>query len=380
MFADRIRWVLIVSAATAMLVALLVIGSGFGMSGTAVAQQTADELVEHPTGGNVPGGTLGNRSDGSFWSGIRHGAEGNVSIMDKKAGRLIQAEGDTWRNVRNGALSEYGVWGLLGIIILLALFFLIRGRIRIESGRSGETITRFKFIERVGHWTLAVSFIILGLTGLNVLYGRYVVLPVLGADAFGAISQAGKWLHNFVGFAFMIGLVMVFVMWVVHNFPNRTDLNWIAKGGGLFTKGSHPPAKKFNAGQKLIFWAVILCGVSLSLSGLALMFPFQMPLFAKTFAMLNVFGLNLPTNLGPVQDMQLSQLWHAILALVMIVVVIAHIYIGTIGMEGAFDAVKDGEVDLNWAKEHHSLWVEEVREQEKAHAQASAGSAQVPAE
>lgn len=380
MIADRIRWPMIVSVRSMMFAALFLAGSDFATPDLAFAQQTPDQLIESPTDGNVPGGALGNRSDGTFWQGIRNGARGNVSIMDKKAGRLIQAEGESWRNWRNGPLSEFGVWALLGIIILLALFFLIRGRIRIDAGRSGKTITRFKFIERMGHWTLAVSFIILGFTGLNVLYGKYVVLPVLGADAFGAISIAGKWLHNFVGFAFMLGLVMIFVMWVVHNFPNRTDLNWIAKGGGMFSKNSHPPAKKFNAGQKLIFWAVILCGVSLSASGLALMFPFELPMFAKTFAFLNTFGLGLPTDLGPIQEMQLAQLWHAILALVLIVIVIAHIYIGSIGMEGAFDAVKDGEVDLNWAKEHHSLWVEDVQNREQADSSSGARTARAPAE
>ena len=362
------------------IVVLLLAGSGLVVSDVARAQQTPSELVERPLDGNVPGGTLGSRSTGTFWGTVRRGAEGNVSIMDKKAGRLIQSEGDEWRNLRNGALSEYGVWGMLGTIILLALFFLVRGRIKISAGRSGTTITRFKTFERVGHWTLAVSFIILGFTGLNVLYGKYIVLPVFGESAFGLISQAGKWLHNFVGFAFMVGLVMIFVMWAVHNMPSRTDLIWFAKGGGILFKGSHPPAKKFNAGQKLIFWAVIICGLSLSLSGLSLMFPFQMPLFAGTFSILNVFGFGLATDLGPVQEMQLAQLWHSGIALVMIVIVVAHIYIGSIGMEGAFDAVKDGEVDLNWAKEHHSIWVEEMQEQEGAEAEASAGSAQAPAE
>ncbi len=346
---------------------LFTLGIGSGAGGEAFAQNSRDipsNLIERPVDGNVPGGTLGVQSDGAFWGRVRNGAEGNVSIMDKKAGRLIQSEGDWWRNFRNGTVSMYGVWVLLGIIILLAVFFLVRGRIKISKGRSGQTITRFKFIERVGHWTLAVSFIILGFTGLNVLYGKYVVVPVIGADAFGALSQLGKWLHNFVGFAFMVGLVMVFVMWVLHNLPSRTDLIWLSRGGGLFSKNSHPPAKKFNAGQKFVFWAVILCGVSLSLLGLSLMFPFEIPLFAVTFGVLNSIGFDLPANLGPLQEMQLTQLWHAIVSLVLIVVVIAHIYIGSIGMEGAFDAVNSGEVDLNWAKDHHSIWVEEMKEQE----------------
>lgn len=351
--------------------------AGFG---SALAQQNTPGLESNPTEGTVPGGVQGNESDGSIWNQIRQGAQGTVSIPDRKAGQLIQSQGQDWRAFRLGPLMKYGAWALLGIIALLALFYLIRGRIRIEAGPSGKTITRFSMIERMGHWLLAVSFIILGLTGLNVLYGRYVLLPVLGPDAFGAITIWGKYLHNYVGFAFMLGLVMVFVMWVIHNFPRTADIKWILQGGGMFSKGSHPPAHKFNAGQKIIFWAVILCGASLSLSGIALMFPFEMALFAKTFAFLNNFGFDLPTALTPIQEMQLSQSWHSILSLLLIVVVIAHIYIGTIGMEGAFDAMGTGEVDTNWAKEHHSLWVEDMKEDAKGKKGGSKGAAGVPAE
>ena len=127
----------------------------------------------------------------------------------------------------------------------------------------------------------------------------------------------------------------------------------------MFSKHDHPPAKKFNAGQKILFWLIMLGGVSISLSGISLMLPFEFHLFSKTFAMLNVFGFNLPTNLTSVEEMQYAATWHGIVALFLVCVIFGHIYIGTIGMEGAFDAMGSGEVDLNWAKEHHGLWVEE---------------------
>ncbi|WP_436640268.1 formate dehydrogenase subunit gamma [Microbaculum sp. FT89] len=343
----------------------------------ALAQESPQQLRESPTGGQVPGNTLGGTSDTEFWRAIRSGAQGTVSIPDKNAGTLVQSEGETWRALRNGPLSTWGAWGLLGMIVLLALFFLVRGRIRIEHGWAGRTIVRFGEFERMGHWLLAVSFIILGLTGLNVLYGRYVLLPVIGADAFAALSLWGKLAHNYVAFAFMLGLAYIFVMWVANNIPNRHDVIWLLKGGGLFSKHSHPPARKFNAGQKILFWLVILGGVSISLSGIALMFPFQTSLFAKTFAILNVFGAGLPTDLTALQEMQLAQLWHAIMALILIIAILGHIYIGTIGMEGAFDAMGSGEVDLNWAKEHHSIWVEEMEAAERSR---TGGAAAEPAE
>jgi formate dehydrogenase subunit gamma len=264
-----------------------------------------------------------------------------------------------------------------GMIALLLIFMLARGRIRIEHGWAGTTITRFGSFERMGHWLLAISFIILALSGLNILYGRYVLLPIIGAAAFANITMLGKWLHNYVAFAFMAGLAIVFFNWVLHNLPSRYDVVWILKGGGMLKKGVHPPARKFNFGQKIVFWLTILGGVSISLSGIALMFPFETTLFAKTFALVNTFlGTKLPTTLTPIQEMQYATTWHSIMALFLVCVIIAHIYIGTIGMEGAFSAMGSGEVDLNWAKEHHSVWVQEV--EAKAARGASAGSSAAP--
>ena len=154
---------------------------------------------------------------------------------------------------------------------------------------------------------------------------------------------------------------MMLVLWLRHNIPNRYDLIWLSKAGGLFTKGVHPPSKKFNAGQKVIFWVVVLGGFSISLSGISLLFPFEFKMFEGTYALLNVFGAGLPETLTPMQEMQLSQLWHTIVGLFLIAVVLAHIYIGSVGMEGAFAAMGSGQVDENWAREHHNLWMAELK-------------------
>ncbi len=204
-----------------------------------------------------------------------------------------------------------------------------------------------------------MSFILLGLTGLNILYGKFVLLPVIGPAAFGTLTWWGKHVHNYIAFAFMLGLVMMLVVWVGDNMPSRVDVKWLLKGGGLFSSRHHASAYKFNAGQKMLFWLVMLAGFSVCLSGVALLFPFQLHLFSKTFAFLNNFGLDLPTDLNVLQEMQLAQVWHAVVALVMVAFVLAHIYIGTIGMQGAFAAMGSGQVDLNWAREHHDLWVEQ---------------------
>ncbi|HXK53361.1 MAG TPA: formate dehydrogenase subunit gamma [Hyphomicrobiales bacterium] len=303
----------------------------------------------------------GTSARSEFWEEIRQGKEGSVSIPDAKAGRLIQSEGDVWRAWRNGPVSTYGAQGLVAVVLVLAAFFLIRGRLRIAGGWSGWTILRFNSLERTAHWLLAGSFIVLGLTGLNVLYGRYAILPLIGANAFSAITIWGKLLHNYVAFAFIAGLILTLVLWVRDNVPRRIDATWFAKGGGL-VGSAHPAAGKFNGGQKMLFWLVIFFGGSVALTGLSLIFPFQIPLFAKTFALLSAVGFNLPENLTSIQEMQLAQLWHNIVSLVLLAVIIAHIYIGSLGMQGAFDAMGTGRVDLNWAREHHSLWVAELEQ------------------
>ena len=310
--------------------------------------------------GDLPTTVVPQPSDPNMWRNIRQGVTGTVSIPDSKAGTLVQSEGENWRAVRNGPLATYGIWLLVAMLAIVALFYLIRGRIRMDYGPTGRTVVRFNGIERFAHWLLATSFIVLGLTGLNLSYGRYFLIDLIGADAFAAITMAGKYVHNYVAFAFMVGLVLIFVLWVARNLPTVADFVWLAKGGGLFTKGVHPPSWKFNAGQKILFWVIIVGGASVSLSGIMLLFPFQLAMFAGTFKVLNTLGLHLPTDFGMTQEMQLAQLWHAAVAMVLIAIIIAHIYIGSLGMVGAFDAMGTGRVDENWARQHHPNWAEQI--------------------
>ena len=290
--------------------------------------------------------SIGQNNNAEMWRAVRQGVQGKVSIPDKKAGVLVQSEGEEWRSIRNGPVSNYGVWLILGTIAVLALFFAARGRIRIEKGRTGKTVLRFAGFERFVHWTVAVSFILLALTGLNLLYGRYVFKSWLGADTFATITLFGKFVHNYIGLLFILALIIMFLIWIRQNVPSRIDITWLAKGGGMFKRGVHPPAQKFNAGQKIVFLAVIIGGALLSYSGLNLMFPF--------------------TGEATVQDMQQTQLLHAVAALALSAVIIAHIYIGTVGMEGAIDAMWSGRVEENWAREHHSLWFKEMDSQTEA--------------
>jgi formate dehydrogenase subunit gamma len=280
---------------------------------------------------------------------------GRVSIPDARAADLIKPAGPSWRQTHGGLIFWLTTLSALGMIVLLAIFYAVRGRVRIESGWSGVKILRFNGFERFAHWLTASCFVVLALTGLNLIVGRHVLLPLVGPEAFTAVTQFGKLGHNYLAWPFMLGVALMFVLWVKDNIPSRIDAKWFAMGGGLLGKG-HPPARRFNGGQKLIFWTVVLGGAALSFTGVMLLFP----QFAGGYA-----------------QWQLWQLLHGGVAAVLTAIIIAHIYIGSVGMEGAFDAMGAGEVDLSWAREHHSLWVEEVR---GARTKGPRGAAATPAE
>ena len=264
--------------------------------------------------------------------------EGRTTIPDPRSEVLIQPQGKAWRDFHNVTLAWVGGVAVGGMLLILVVFYMSRGRIPIEGGPAGRTISRFNLLERGNHWMVASSFIVLGLSGLNLTFGRHLLLPLMGPEAFTALAHYGKIAHNFIAFPFTLGIVVMFLLWVKDNIPNGRDIEWFKMGGGLIGKG-HPKAGRFNGGQKMVFWITVLGGGIVAASGYLLIFPF--------------WG-----DLG-VADMQLAHIIHSVLAVLMVAAMIAHIYIGSIGMEGAFDAMGTGEVDLNWAKEHHSLWVEQ---------------------
>ncbi len=263
---------------------------------------------------------------------------GRVTIPDGKSGKLIQPEGRDYNAERNQT-HTIGGYAIVGIVAGLVLFYVLRGPVKITGGRSGRTVTRFGSLDRFAHWLTASSFILLALTGLNISFGRALVLPVLGADTFTWLTQMGKYVHHYVSFAFAVGILLMIALWVKDNIPSVRDIQWFAQGGGLIGRG-HPPADRFNGGQKVIFWSVVGFGSAISVTGYMLMFPFQQG--------------------TTIFDMQWANIWHGLLSLILVAVIMAHIYIGSLGMEGAFDAMGSGEVDERWAREHHSIWAEKV--------------------
>jgi formate dehydrogenase subunit gamma len=282
---------------------------------------------------------------------------GRISIPDAMAASLIQPAGRDWRDFHRSKLPIIGGIAIIGMFVALAIFLMVRGRIRVHGGFSGAKILRFASFERFTHWLTASCFVVLALSGLNISFGRILILPLFGPEAFATMSGYAKLAHDYLAFPFMLGLVIMFLIWIKDNIPGKIDLQWLKQGGGILFKGQHPPAKRFNAGQKGIFWIVIMGGALMSVSGWFLLFPY------------------LPAN---VTALQFWTVIHAVIAMLFIAAMMAHIYIGSIGMEGAFDAMGTGEVDLNWAREHHSLWVEE--EQAKGRAPSASVPRAMPAE
>ena len=265
--------------------------------------------------------------------------QGRGSIPDTRSYVVEQPAGRDWRQFHEVTLVWVGAIVILGMLALLIVFYAIRGSIRLEHGASGRTVTRFNGLERFAHWLTAGSFVLLALTGLNLTFGKHLLLPLMSPNAFSKLAVVAKYMHDYLSFPFVIGLVIIFVLWVRDNVPGRIDVQWLRQAGGFFG-GGHPPAPRFNAGQKIVFWVVTITGAAMTVSGFYLLFPF----YAAGIA-----------------GMQIAEVVHGVLAMLFVAAMLAHIYIGTVGMEGAFGAMGSGEVDLNWAKEHHSLWVEEAQ-------------------
>jgi formate dehydrogenase subunit gamma len=262
---------------------------------------------------------------------------GFVSIPDVKSATLEQPMGRTWRRYHESWLPWIGGIAILGMALGLTLFYLWKGTIGADENFSGQKLIRFNVLERGAHWMTASCFLILSLSGVNYVFGKRLIQPLIGNDAFGVMSQYLKYAHNFLSWPFMIGVTAMFLFWVKDNIPNRIDIAWIKAGGGILSKDGHAHAERFNAGQKGVFWLVVLGGLTMSVTGLFLIFPFYVT---------------------DVTGQQLAETVHGLFGVVYIAAMLAHIYIGTIGMKGAYEAMGTGEVDLAWAKNHHDLWAE----------------------
>lgn len=275
------------------------------------------------------------------WTDVRRGENPyqTTQVRGIETNILVQTQGEIWRQLRNGPITVYGGWLLVLVPLLIGLFYWRKGTIKLHDQPTGRRIERFSAWDRIVHWTTAISFVILAVTGLIILFGKYVVLPLLGPTVFSWLATLSKLLHNFVGPVFAVFTLLMFITFVKDNLPRAYDLKWFAKFGGLFS-GEHVPSGRFNAGEKSWFWfGVILLGIVVSVTGFVLDFP--------NFAQGRVL-------------MQQANVIHAIAAVLFMALSLAHIYLGTIGMEGAYESMRQGYVDETWAREHHEYWYNDV--------------------
>jgi formate dehydrogenase subunit gamma len=290
-----------------------------------------------------------------FWRGVKEsgtqpgfttlpGAEKGVLIQSfvQYPGSTFTTAGEAWRQVRNKVIIPYG-GALLGIMLLaIAIFYWRRGSLGGHSADTGRKIERFTPFERAAHWSNAITFSVLAISGIVMAFGKFILLPVIGPSLFGWLTYALKTVHNFAGPVFAVSLVVVIATFIKDNFPQRGDVTWLAKGGGMFG-GAEVPSHRFNAGEKGLFWAgVFALGLTVVVSGLFL--DHLVPGFAFTRG-----------------EMQIAHMVHAAAAVLMMTAFIGHIYMGTLGMKGAFSAMRTGYVDEAWAREHHAYWADDIR-------------------
>ena len=264
-----------------------------------------------------------------------------ASVPGVDTNRLIQGAGREWRAFRNGPLTQYGGWVLVGTLAIILILYLWKGTIRLHGAPTGRLIERFNAVERASHWVMAISFVFLALSGIIILWGKHLILPWLGYTGFSWLTIVSKNIHNFVGPLFIFSLVVMFLIYVKDNLWRAGDLKWITRFGGMFS-GNEIPSGRFNGMEKAWFWVgLVILGATVSVTGLILDFP--------------------NWNQGR-EVMQQANVVHAIAAVLFISASFAHIYLGTIGMEGAYRGMREGYVDEEWAREHHALWYEEVKQ------------------
>lgn len=273
-----------------------------------------------------------------LWSEARSGQPQFTSIPGRETNVLIQPRGQTWRALRSPMITGGGF--LIALAIGgLAVFYMIRGTMDYERKPGDRVIERFKPIDRYAHWLLAITWVTLAITGLILSIGKAVLLPLIGYTLFSLLAVLAKNVHNFIGPVLIVAVPLMFVRYVRDNGIGIEDLRWFMNIMGYF-KGHEYPSGKFNAGEKLVFWFVlVLFSTILTVTGLVLVFPN----FDQTRS-----------------TMQTANIVHMVAAYLAMALACVHIYLGTIGMTGAYRAMRDGYVDESWAEHHHLRWYEEV--------------------
>jgi formate dehydrogenase subunit gamma len=287
-------------------------------------------------------GLISTSPGAELWREVRQrdgDVTGTTQVRSPGANVLVNVSGQAWREYRVQELIPKAGAAIVIVLFVIVVFRLLRGRIDLEGGRSGFRILRFTTNQRIAHWSTAILFVTLALTGLALLLGRNLLIPVFGAQGFGVIASSAKFLHDYLGPLFMLSLTWLFILFVRDNVPSpKIDLQWVLKGGGMFGKHVHAP--RYNAGEKFWFWLASIGGLAVIISGLVLDFP----IFGQTRATMEFYH------------------WvHGVAALTLIVVSFGHIYMGTLALEATFEVMQTGYCDSNWAREHHDLWYEEVK-------------------
>lgn len=310
------------------------------------ARQSNGERAKVQPGNNAP-----------MWRQVGSGVTGISSLPKSEApeaGNLIQptvqypgsrltSAGEAWREVRNKWIIPYGAALIAISVLALGILYFAKGPLGKDHPDTGRRIERFTPLERAAHWSNAIAFVALAVSGIVMAYGKFFIQPVIGSTLFGWLTYALKNLHNFTGPLFAVSLITIIAIFVKDNIANKADFHWLSKAGGLMGGEQEVPSHRFNAGEKGLFWWVVtIPGIVVVASGLVL---------DKV-----VPGLDFLRG-----DMQIAHMIHSVLAIWMVAMLLGHIYMGTVGTRGAYKAMKTGYVSEGWAKEHHELWYDDVK-------------------
>jgi formate dehydrogenase subunit gamma len=277
-----------------------------------------------------------------IWREVRSGTPQTTTVRGRETNILIQSQGQTWRAARVPMIFAGGVLVALSLLGLAVTYLLI-GSLDLAPGEKhgGKIIERFSPMDRYAHWFLAIVWVTLGITGLILSLGKSILLPLIGYTLFSWLAILAKNLHNFIGPLLIVAIPWMVVRYVRDNGIGVEDFRWFMNIVGYF-KGHDYPSERFNAGEKLVFWVVlVILSTLLVISGCILVFP----------------------NFDQTRNtMQWANVAHVICAYGAIALALVHMYLGTIGQIGSYKAMRYGYVDESWAKHHHERWYRQVIE------------------
>jgi formate dehydrogenase subunit gamma len=315
--------------------ALLVLCMGLGLA--TVPVYAADEQSSQQQAKSMT-------SDADLWRAIKAGESGYSTYKGVDADILINVAGNKGKILRNTYLKPLLGLAFVGVFVAFLVFYFVNGPSTLSKGFSGKMVFRWSKADLWLHWIMAVSCLIMMLTGLVIMLGRHFLAPYVGDDIWAGIIAFSKFSHDWSSPIFMVSWLACVIKWMPLQTVKLYDLKWFLVVGGYINfgpfKGKHPDSGFANAGEKMWFWSLAIFGLCISVTGIMLVFP----------------TLDLPRIWS-----MLALLIHGVSAVIIVAFTIVHIWMATVLSEGGMECMVSGYCDENWASQHHNLWYDEIK-------------------